>query len=199
MQSERLLKRKEVDFEKDSIEVLKSSQVVLGSLLPVEMFKDTPEPRLALGLMNQDEINQAVPDNLVKPTKFPISLNTISLHTLQTVKTTQSPTIEPIKDMLCLAEPSQEVIDISAIDSSDSIVSDELDKESFFQNSKYLLIFWNEILKNNFSLSNHFHVNQNVLVLGQIGMIETILVELATMKFFLISSRKIQTGKMHQI
>ena len=132
---------KEVDFEKDSIEVLKSSQVVLGSLLPVEMFKDTPEPRLALGLMNQDEINQAVPDNLVKPTKFPISLNTISLHTLQTVKTTQSPTIEPLKDMLCLAEPSQEVIDISAIDSSDSIVSDELDKESFFQNSKYLLIF----------------------------------------------------------
>ena len=123
---------KEVDFEKDSIEVLKSSQVVLGSLLPVEMFKDTPEPRLALGLMNQDEIKQAVLDDHVKPTKFPISLNTISLHTLQTVKTTKSPTVGPIKDMLCLAEPSQEVIDISAIDSSDSIVSDELDKESFF-------------------------------------------------------------------
>ena len=126
------LEIKEVDFETDSIEVLKSSQVVLGSLLPVEMFKDTSDPRL---IMNQalDGFEQL--GDLVKPTKFPISLNTISLQTLQTVKTvktTKSPTVEPIKDMLCLKEPLQEVIDISAIDSSDSIVGDELEKESFF-------------------------------------------------------------------
>ena len=57
----------------------------------------------------------------------------------------------------------------------------------------------NDILKNISSLSNHFHVSQNVLVLGQAGMIGTILVELAIMKFFLISSRKIQTGETHKI
>ena len=122
---------KEADFEKDPIEVLKGSQVVLGSLLSVEMFKDIPEPRKLL--------NEAVDDfreigDLVKPTKVPISLNTISLQTLQTVKTiktTKAPTIEPIKDMPCLVEPLQKVIDISAIDSSDSISSGELDKESF--------------------------------------------------------------------
>ena len=117
---------KEVDSEKDSIEVLKSSQVVLGSLLPVEMFKDTPEPRLALSL-DFDGFGQQ--EEIAKPTIFPISLNTI---TLQTIKTTEFPTVEPIKDMLCLAEQPQEVIDISAMDSSDSIVADKLDKESFF-------------------------------------------------------------------
>ena len=122
---------KEVDSEKDSIEVLKGSQVVLGSLLPVEMFKDAPEPRLALNL-DFDGFGQQ--DEIAKPTIFPISLNTI---TLQTIKTTEFPTVEPIKDMLCLEEPAQKVIDISAIDSSDSIVADKLDKESFFlfQNS----------------------------------------------------------------
>ena len=39
---------------------------------------------------------------------------------------------DSIKDMICLEEPPQKVIDISAMDSSDSIVGDELDKESFF-------------------------------------------------------------------
>ena len=121
----------EDDFEKDSIEVLKDSQVVLGSLLPVEMFKDISEPRLLKPVL--DDFGEI--DDLVKPTKFPISLNTISLQTLQTVKTiktTKAPTTEPIKDYPCLAGPLQEVIDISAIDSSDSISSGELDKESFF-------------------------------------------------------------------
>ena len=116
---------KEVDSEKASIEVLKSSQVVLGSLLPVEMFKDTPEPRLALNL-DFDGFGQQ--EDIAKPTIFPISQNTLQT----TLKTTKFPTVEPIKDMLCLAEQPQEVIDISAIDSSDSIVADELDKESFF-------------------------------------------------------------------
>ena len=121
---------KEVDFEKDSIEVLKSSQVVLGSLLPVEMFKDTPEQRLAL-IQDFDGFEQL--EEIVKPTEFPISLSTLQT----TVKTTKFPTVEPIKDMLCLEEPPQKVIDISAMDSSDSIVGDELDKESFY----YFIIF----------------------------------------------------------
>ena len=129
----------ENDFEKDSIEVLKDSKVVFGSLLPVEMFKDVSDskPKLLKPILDDfGEIGISDIDDLVKPTKFPVSLNTISLQTLQTVKTiktTKAPTIEPIKDYPCLAGPLQEVIDISAIDSSDSISSGELDKESFWK------------------------------------------------------------------